>query len=60
VANAIVERCYRGNSDNDGIHLLGPLANCVIRISPPMCMTDEDAKHSLQLLFDFVSDVAEG
>jgi hypothetical protein len=25
-----------------------------------MCMTDEDAKHSLQLLFDFVSDVAKG
>ena len=60
VANAIVERCYKGNAENDGIHLLGPLANCVIRISPPMCMTDEDAKHSLQLLFDFVSDVAKG
>lgn len=60
VANAIVERCYKGNAQNDGIHLLGPLANCVIRISPPMCMTDEDAKHSLQLLFDFVSDVAKG
>jgi 4-aminobutyrate aminotransferase-like enzyme len=60
VANAIVERCYHGNADNDGIHLLGPLAGCVIRISPPMCMTDDDAKHSLQLLFDFVSDVAQG
>ena len=59
VANAIVERCYRGNNSNDGIHLLGPLANCVIRISPPMCMTDDDAKHSLQMLFDFVSDVAK-
>jgi 4-aminobutyrate aminotransferase-like enzyme len=60
VANAIVERCYRGNDSNDGIHLLGPLANCVIRISPPMCMTDEDAHHSLQMLFDFISDVAKG
>lgn len=59
VANAIVERCYQGNAQNDGIHLLGPLANCVIRISPPMCMTDEDAKYSLQLLFEFVSDVAK-
>ena len=59
VANAIVERCYRGNDSNDGIHLLGPLANCVIRISPPMCMTDEDAHHSLQMLFDFISDVAK-
>ncbi len=59
VANAVVERCYRGNSQNDGIHLLGPLANCVIRISPPMCMTDDDAQHSLHLLFEFVSDVAQ-
>jgi 4-aminobutyrate aminotransferase-like enzyme len=58
VANAIIERCYLGNQDNDGIHLLGPLASCVIRVSPPMCMTDDDAKHSLQLLFEFVSDVA--
>ena len=24
VANAIVERCYRGDHQNDGIHLLGP------------------------------------
>ncbi|MCA9057148.1 MAG: aspartate aminotransferase family protein [Planctomycetaceae bacterium] len=58
IANAVVRRCYEGNSENDGIHLLGPLAGCVIRISPPMCMTEEDARHSLQLLHDFVSDVA--
>lgn len=57
VANAIVERCYRGNSENDGIHLLGPLAGCVIRISPPMCMTDADAHHSLKLLHEFIADV---
>lgn len=57
VANAIVERCYKGNAQNDGIHLLGPLAGCVIRISPPMCMTEQDAAHSLQLLHSFVNDV---
>jgi 4-aminobutyrate aminotransferase-like enzyme len=59
-ANAIVERCYRGNAMNDGIHLLGPLAGCVIRISPPLTMTTADAAHSLQLLYEFVSDVAAG
>lgn len=57
-ATAIVERCYRGNNRNDGIHLLGPLAGCVIRISPPMTMTDDDAIYSMQMLFDFCSEVA--
>ncbi|MFO0426829.1 MAG: aspartate aminotransferase family protein [Planctomyces sp.] len=59
VACAIVERAYRGNSENDGIHLLGPLAGCVIRISPPMCMTDDDARHSLRLLKEFIEDVVQ-
>ena len=59
VANAVVERCYLGKPNGDGIHLLGPLANCVLRVSPPMCMTDVDAEASLQLLFEFVSDVAQ-
>lgn len=58
VANMIIERCYRGDSENDGIHLLGPLAGCVIRIAPPMCMTDEEAQHSLGLLQTFIEEVA--
>ena len=57
VANAVIERCYLGDADNDGIHLLGPLAGCVIRVAPPMCMTDAEAAHSLQLLQTFVKDV---
>lgn len=58
VACRIIERCYRGNDSADGIHLLGPLAGCVIRVAPPMCMTDEEARHSLELLHAFCSDVA--
>ncbi|MEZ6126495.1 MAG: aspartate aminotransferase family protein [Planctomycetaceae bacterium] len=57
VANAIVERCYRGNQHGEGIHLLGPLAGCVLRISPPMCMTDQQARDSLALLKEMINDV---
>ncbi|MFM7037881.1 MAG: aspartate aminotransferase family protein [Planctomycetaceae bacterium] len=57
-ANAIVERCYRGNASGDGIHLLGPLAGCVIRVSPPMTMSDSDALHSIALLQAFCEEVA--
>jgi 4-aminobutyrate aminotransferase-like enzyme len=57
-ANAIVERCYRGNASGDGIHLLGPLAGCVIRVSPPMTMSDSDALHSIELLHAFCEEVA--
>ena len=59
VANAVIERSYRGNDNNDGIHLLGPLAGCVIRIAPPMCMTDDEAHDSLAMLHEFVADVAK-
>ena len=58
VANAIIERAYLGNDDKHGIHLLGPLANCVIRVAPPMCMTDDEAVESLELLHGFVQAVA--
>lgn len=54
VANAVVAEAYRGNDQNDGIHLLGPLSGCVLRVAPPMCMTDEQAHHSLSLLTEFV------
>jgi len=59
VANAVVERCYLGKPKGDGIHLLGPLAGCVLRISPPMCMTDIDATDSLQLLFELIQETGQ-
>ncbi|MBL8851947.1 MAG: aspartate aminotransferase family protein [Planctomycetaceae bacterium] len=59
VANAIVKACYLGrDGKGDGIHLLGPLAGKVIRIAPPMTMTDAEARQSLDLLFDSISSLA--
>ncbi|MEX2287900.1 MAG: aspartate aminotransferase family protein [Planctomycetaceae bacterium] len=59
VANAIVEACYLGVPGGDGIHLLGPLAGKVLRISPPMTITDEEAQDSLELLYELVGGVAK-
>ena len=57
VANAVVEACYLGSDGGDGIHLLGPLAGTVLRISPPMIITREQARLSLELLYQFVDAV---
>lgn len=59
VAIDIVRECYLGGHAGDGIHLLGPLAEKVIRISPPMTMTFEEADHSLALLSEIVERVAK-
>jgi 4-aminobutyrate aminotransferase-like enzyme len=59
VANAVVEACYLGREGGDGIHLLGPLAGTVIRVSPPMTMTEAEARDSLELLYQLVQTVPE-
>ena len=59
VANACVEACYRGDAEGRAIHLLGPLAGKVLRISPPMTITDEQAQDSLELLYELVGGVAK-
>jgi len=59
VANAIVEAAYLGDDEGNGIHLLGPLAGNVIRISPPMVITEEETRDSLELLYDVVQSLAE-
>ena len=54
VANAVVEACYLGRPGGDGIHLLGPLAEKVLRVSPPMTMTEEEAHASLNLMYNIL------
>ena len=48
-ANAFVLACYRADG-GDGIHLLGPLSKKVVRIAPPLVITQDEAKASMALL----------
>lgn len=48
-ANAVVLACYRGDGAT-GIHLLGPLAKKVIRIAPPLVITEQEAQEAMQLM----------
>ncbi len=49
-ANAAVLACYRGADGGDGIHLLGALAKKVLRIAPPLVITEEEARVALALM----------
>jgi 4-aminobutyrate aminotransferase-like enzyme len=49
MANACVLECYRGDG-TDGVHLLGPLAKKVIRVAPPLVITEQEARAALELM----------
>jgi 4-aminobutyrate aminotransferase-like enzyme len=57
-ANAAVLGCYRG-SGSDGIHLLGPLAKKVIRIAPPLIISDLEARTAMELFFNLMAPLSE-
>lgn len=48
-ANAVVLACYKGEG-SEGIHLLGPLARKVIRIAPPLTISETEAKSAMELM----------
>src|SRR5262249_17824064 len=48
-ANEVVLSCYRGEG-GDGIHLLGPLARKVLRIAPPLVITEQEAAEAMRLM----------
>ena len=58
VAAKIVEACYLGR-DGVGIHLLGALAGKVLRVSPPLTITLDEANASLDLLNDLIGSLAD-
>lgn len=58
-ANAVVLACYRGeDGEGDGIHLLGPLAKKVVRIAPPLVLTESEARESLELMYRLLAPLA--
>ncbi|HEY2252950.1 MAG TPA: aspartate aminotransferase family protein [Planctomycetaceae bacterium] len=59
VAVEIVKEAYLGIGGGDGIHLLGPLAGNVIRISPPNVISEAQARESLEILNQVVARLAE-
>lgn len=52
-ANRIVKSCYLGNG-SDGVHLLGPLAGKVIRISPPLVITTQQIDDAMFIMHDAI------
>lgn len=58
VANACVEACYLGDERGRAIHLLGPLAGKVIRVSPPLVLPLQEAEEYLDAMHDRFAHVA--
>ncbi len=57
-ANEIVLACYRGENGGDGVHLLGPLAKKVIRIAPPLVITEQEAGEAMRLVHRLLRPLA--
>ncbi len=50
-ANAFVLACYIGNGGaGDGVHLLGPLSRKVVRVSPPLVITQDEAVDAIAIM----------
>jgi len=56
-ANAFVLAGYLG-ADGEGVHLLGPLSKKVVRISPPLVITEEQADAAMDLLHRVAAGLA--
>jgi 4-aminobutyrate aminotransferase-like enzyme len=57
-ASEAVLACYRGDG-TDGIHLLGPLARKVLRIAPPLIITEEQARAATELMYRLLAALVE-
>jgi 4-aminobutyrate aminotransferase-like enzyme len=52
LASDFIQACYRGDAQGRAIHLLGPLAGKVIRVSPPLVMPITEAREYLASMHD--------
>ena len=50
VANACVLAAYRGDNEGRAVHLMGPLRQNVLRIAPPITITEDEARDSVDAL----------
>lgn len=57
VANALVKACYYGDDQRRAIHLLGPLAGKVLRVSPPLTMPVSEAREYLEAMYAIFAQV---
>ncbi len=60
-ANAAVLACYRGlpnQPGREGIHLLGPLAKKVLRIAPPLIISQTEAQEALELMHQILASLS--
>ncbi len=57
VANACVEACYLGDASRRAIHLLGPLAGKVLRVSPPLVMDLDEARKYFDVMYEIFAAV---
>jgi 4-aminobutyrate aminotransferase-like enzyme len=58
-AAAIILACYHGDG-KEGVHLLGPLARKVLRIAPPLVITEQEAEAAVALMYRLLQPLAEG
>jgi 4-aminobutyrate aminotransferase-like enzyme len=59
VANDLVKACYLGDEQGRAIHLLGPLAGKVIRVSPPLVMPLAEAEEYLGVMHRLCDKVTQ-
>ena len=59
IAEDIVRACYYGDQKGNAIHLLGPIAGDVIRVSPPLVMPLDEAQRYLDAMYAIIEEVSQ-